>query len=250
MKRDRRAGFTLVELIVGICILIIIGAAGFTLIRQAAQRTKVVVAKANLSQYATLLESVKSEVNYYPPAVNETLESLTFTASPPGYERWWRGPYLKETPVDPWKKEYFYHLIYGIVFGPKQFKRESHGSPYDETFTFPAVPGSGTLIIDNSSHPVASTRVWLNGVEIVHPSDINPHIYTITKQLTLASDNTLRVWIPSNVHQQNYYYLTITSPFSNRTSYTIGSYGSDNKIGGDGFARDLIWIAGQSGTDF
>ena len=90
----------------------------------------------------------------------------------------------------------------------------------------------------------------MNGVEIVSPSDINPHIYTITKQLTLISSNTLRVWIPSNVHHENYYYLTITSPFSNRTSYTMGSYGSDKKAGGTGFAKDLTWVTGQSGANF
>ena len=159
MKIDRRAGFTLPELLIGISILVVLGAIGFTLIRQVSQRTRVVVAKAGITQYVMLLEAVKSDANYYPPAVNNTLESLAYTAAPTGYERGWRGPYLKTTPIDPWKKEYFYRLVYGVVFGPKEFKREWRGPPYDETFTFPAIPGSGTLIIDNSSNPVASTRV-------------------------------------------------------------------------------------------
>lgn len=114
MKRDKRAGFapleilrpvrnksltgfTLPELLIGISILVMLCAVGFTLIRQASQRTKVVVAKVGITQHAVLLEAVKSDVNYYPPDINNTLESLAYTAAPTGYERGWRGPYLAET---------------------------------------------------------------------------------------------------------------------------------------------------------
>lgn len=48
----------------------------------------------------------------------------------------------------------------------------------------------------------------------------------------------------------SYIMVSITSPFSNRTGYIIGSYGFDNKAGGTGFAKDLSWETGQSGVDF
>jgi len=44
--------------------------------------------------------------------------------------------------------------------------------------------------------------------------------------------------------------VSITSPSSNRTAYIIGSYGFDNKAGGRGFAKDLVWESEQSGADF
>jgi len=244
MKRDGRAGFTLLELLIGICILIIIGAVGFTLIRQASQRTRGVVAKTSISQYAMLLESVKSEVKYYPPADNNTLESLAYVASPPGYERWWRGPYLKTTPVDPWKKEYFYHLIYGVIFGPTQCFRAT--PPKYQDFIFDALPGEATLIMDNFG--LTACSVYLNGTEIITESEFKKDVLHAEKPIVLLPKNTLSVRARSN--KSAYILLSITSPFSNRAGYIIGSYGFDNKAGGDGFARDLTWVTGQSGADF
>ena len=248
MKRDRRAGFTLVELLVGICVMIIIGAIGFTLIRQALQKTKVVVAKANISQYITLLDVVKSDAHYYPPSVNETLESLTQTASPAGYERGWRGPYLKDIPVDPWGTPYFYNVLYeeGIIFGPTECFRST--PPKYQDFSFTASPGKAKLIMDNFE--LTGCSVFLNGVEIITESEFQKDILHTEKEVTLLSNNVLSVRARSN--KKAYILLGITAPllFGNRTGYIVGSYGLDKKGGGEGFARDLIWRSGQSDTEF
>ena len=244
MKRRNRSAFTLLELLVGICVLVVLGAIGFILIRQAAQRTRVVVAKANLSQYAMLLESVKSEVRYYPPATNNTLESLASTASPPGYERWWRGPYLKETPVDPWKKEYFYHLVYGIIFGPIQCFRSN--PPEYQDFTFDALPGDAAIVLDNFG--LTACSVFLNGTEVITEDEFKMFEPYLEKPITLLRSNKLSVRARSN--KASYIFLSITSPFSNRAGYIIGSYGSDNEAGGDGFLKDLTWESGQTEANF
>ena len=237
----------MLELLVGICVLAIIGAIGFTLIWQASQRTRVVVAKASITQFVMLLEAVKSDANYYPPAVNNTLESLAYTAAPAGYERGWRGPYLKATPVDPWKKEYFYRLVYGVIFGPMLCPRVA-GPPADETYYFDAVPGKATLIVGNDCNIINSGTVWLNGVEIASPNEFQNGIPIIQKEITLLAKNSIRIRLTSN--PGSYIMVSITSPFSNRTAYIIGSYGFDNKPGGRGFANDIVWESGQSEADF
>lgn len=247
VKDKSLTGFTLLELLIGICILIIIGAVGFTLIWQASQRTKVVVAKVSLTQFSMLLESVKSDANYYPPAVNDTLESLAYTAAPAGYERGWRGPYLKATPIDPWKKKYFYRLVYGVIFGPMLCPRVA-GPPSDETYYFDAVPGEATLIMYNDCKIDHSGEVWLNGTSIITPDEFKNDVPVVEKQVILLAKNSLRMRLTSG--PGTYIIMSIKSSFSNRTGYVIGSYGYDNKAGGTGFAKDLTWETGQSGADF
>ena len=248
MKREKKAGFTLLELLIGICILVILGAIGFTLIRQASQRTKVVVAKASITQHVILLDVVKSDAYYYPPAINNTLESLTYTAAPTGYARGWRGPYLKTTPIDPWGTPYFYNVIYeeGIIFGPTQCFRAV--PPKYQDFSFTASPGVAKLIMDNFD--VTACSVFLNGVEIITESEFQKDVLRTEKTITLLANNVLSVRARSN--KSAYMLLGITAPliFGNRTGYIIGSYGFDKKAGGTGFAKDLIWVTGQAGTDF
>jgi general secretion pathway protein G len=260
MKRDKRTGFapyrrflpstgfTLLELLIGISVLVILGAIGFALIKQVSQKTKVVVAKAAITQYVMLLDVVKSDANYYPPAVNGTLESLTYTAAPTGYGRGWRGPYLKTTPIDPWGTPYFYNLLYeeGTIFGPTQCFRST--PPKYQDFSFTASPGSATLVMDNFG--VTACSVFLNGTEIIPESAFKKNVLRVEMPITLLTNNVLSVRARSN--KSAYILLGITAPltFGNRTSYIIGSYGSDGKAGGDGFAQDLIWVTGQSGTDF
>jgi len=248
MRRDRGAGFTLLELLIGICILVILGAFGFALISQVSQRTKVVVAKTSITQYVMLLDVVKSDANYYPPAINETLESLTYTAAPTGYGKGWRGPYLKATPIDPWGTPYFYNLIYenGIIFGPTQCFRST--PPKYQDFSFTATPGTGTLIMDNFE--LTACSVILNGIEIISESEFKVYDLHVEKPVTLLANNILSVRARSN--KKSYILLGVTAPliFGNRTGYIVGSYGSDKTGCGAGFAKDLIWITGQAGTDF
>ena len=247
MRRKKKVGFTLIELIFGICVLVMLGAIGFTLIRQVSQRTRVVVAKTSITQYAMLLEAVKSDARYYPPAVNDTLESLAYTAAPAGYERGWRGPYLKATPIDPWKKEYFYRLIYGVIFGPKLCPRVS-GPPSDETYYFDAIPGKATIIMNNDCKIDHSGEIWLNGASIISPDEFKNDVPVVEKEITLLAKNSIRMRLTSN--PGSYIIISITSPFSNRAGYIIGSYGSDKKAGGTSFAKDLTWETEQSGADF
>ena len=248
VKDKSPTGFTLLELLIGIGILVALGAIGFTLIRQASQRTKVVVAKAGISQHVMLLDVAKSDANYYPPAINGTLESLTYAAAPTGYGRGWRGPYLKTTPVDPWGTPYFYRLNcpVGVLFGPTMCFRST--PPSYQHFSFTASPGPATIILDN--HGLTACSVLLNGIEVITESEFKKGEPYLEKPITLLSNNIISVRARSN--KSAYINLTITSPnpFSNSTTYEMGSFGSDKKAGGAGFAKDLTWVTGQAGVGF
>jgi len=158
-----------------------------------------------------------------------------------------RGPYLKATPVDPWKKEYFYRLIYGVIFGPKLCPRVA-GPPSDETYYFDAVPGEATVIMYNDCKIDHSGEVWLNGTSLITQNEFKNDVPVIEKKVTLLAKNSIRMRLTSG--PGTYIILSVTSPFSSRTGYIIGSYGLDNKAGGKGFAKDLTWESGQTEANF
>jgi len=229
----------------GIFIFLLLCLVGFKLISALYQRTKVVVAKTSIAQYAYLLETIKGDINYYPPDINQTLESLTYSTPPSGYERGWHGPYLDKIPIDPWGTPYFYRLTYGVIFGPEICQRFG-GGPFDQTFTFQAIPGKGRIVVENMTKIVHAGRIWLNGAEVVSPQEFQKDIPRIEKKVTLLASNTLRVRLESNPN--HYILVSITSPFSRKVTYLVGSYGADGEPGGNGFAGDLYWFSGQSSS--
>lgn len=248
MKKRTTGGFTFLELLLGIFILMVICSLGFASIKTISQKTKVVVAKAYLTQCAMLLETVKDGACYYPPDSNYTLESLTSVSTPEGYGNGWRGPYLKEIPIDPWKKPYFYRLSCGIFWGPERLHRE-HAKPFYVTFYITAKPGRGSVVMVNESNIThAGSTVWLNGIEIIHSSEFKRGLPKVEKDITLLAQNTLTVLLESN--PSAYIDLSLGSAFDPKTTYILSSYGSDNQPGGTGFAKDLTWITKQSGTEF
>lgn len=247
-RREDR-GFTLVELVVGLAVLFLIAGLGFSLIRNASNKTKVAVAKAYISQFAMILDGIHNDCGYYPPSEHDDLETLTSAVPPSSRFRGWQGPYFKTLPRDPWRTPYFYILQNGLVFGPQECRRQQHGGPYDETFVFESTAtGNAGLIIENFL--VASARVWLNGVEIFRPNQFNPHVNHLEAVVALQAENTLRIWIPSNVRHSNYFLISVTSPLSRKASYIMGSRGSDRQPGGEGFAADLVWLPGQATSSF
>ena len=107
MKKNRDSGFTLIELIIVLGIFVLLLIFYLTSLNQVFAQIKVGRTKAAITQYAYLLEVVKGDVNCYPPDINNTLESLTYSTAPAGYEKGWSGSYLKEIPIDPWKHPIF-----------------------------------------------------------------------------------------------------------------------------------------------
>lgn len=104
MMKRHDAGFTLIELMV--VVIIIAALAGMVLPRllPRAEEAKKDIARGGIASITTALKLYKLDNDRY-PGTEEGLEALM---SKPGTARNWKGPYLENKPLDPWKRKYEY----------------------------------------------------------------------------------------------------------------------------------------------
>ncbi len=103
----RSAGFTLIEMMV---VVIIIGVLAAMIIPQFMGSTtdaKVSAAKGDVSQIESAIERFNLNMDRY-PTMDEGLKVLV--EAPPGDDKKWRGPYLKQLRDDPWGNAYQYRV--------------------------------------------------------------------------------------------------------------------------------------------
>jgi general secretion pathway protein G len=102
---QRRAGFTLLEIMV---VVIIIGIIAATILPQFIGVTydaKVSTAKSHIHELENALERFNIHMDRYP----STEEGLKVLVNPPADEnKKWRGPYVTELRADPWGTPYQY----------------------------------------------------------------------------------------------------------------------------------------------
>ena len=103
----KRAGFTLLELLV---VIVIIGLlAGYVAPRYFAQvgKSEVQVARAQIDSLEKALDQYRLDLRHYPSA-EQGLDALVMK---PDGESGWSGPYLKKAvPTDPWGRAYVYRV--------------------------------------------------------------------------------------------------------------------------------------------
>lgn len=124
-NHSRRAGFTLIEIMV---VLVIIGVLMALVVPNVIGRpdeARITVAKADLHSVASALDMYKLD-NYNYPSTQQGLEALvTKPSGAPAATHWKDGGYLKKMPVDPWGNPYQYispgtHGAYDLYsLGPK-----------------------------------------------------------------------------------------------------------------------------------
>jgi general secretion pathway protein G len=104
--RARRAGFTLLELLVVIVIIGLLAAyVGPRLFAQLG-KSEVTIAKAQMESFEKSLDTFRLDVGRY-PTTEEGLAALM--TAPPAVAAKWNGPYLKKgVPSDPWGNAYQY----------------------------------------------------------------------------------------------------------------------------------------------
>jgi general secretion pathway protein G len=105
-RREREAGFTLLEILVVLAILgLLIGLVAPAVFRQLAG-AKTSVAHQSIARLGSVLDLYKLDVGSYP----STAEGLGALTVKPAAGQFWNGPYLKgETqPLDPWNHPYMY----------------------------------------------------------------------------------------------------------------------------------------------
>ncbi|HEU4648246.1 MAG TPA: type II secretion system major pseudopilin GspG [Gemmatimonadales bacterium] len=117
--RARRAGFTLIEILVVIAVLGILASLVAPMVFGHVSDAKVSAAQSQIEIFNLALDAYRMDNDDYP----STAQGLAALVEPPTGEppaRRWRGPYLRKgVPLDPWGRAYVY---------------EGPGEPHPTTF--------------------------------------------------------------------------------------------------------------------
>lgn len=98
-ERDKKKGFTLVELLLVVTIIGILAGAVFVNLTGQSKRAKIQRAKSDITMISSALTLYEMAVGEYPDDLRDLVED-------PGVDGW-NGPYLtKKTFLDPWGNEY------------------------------------------------------------------------------------------------------------------------------------------------
>lgn len=104
----RRAGFTLVEILVVIIVIAMLATLVAPSVFQHVDSAKSSTAKAQIEMLSAALDAYRLDNDRY-PTTEQGLAALRTTPSAPPAPRSWRGPYLRrELPVDPWGQPYVF----------------------------------------------------------------------------------------------------------------------------------------------
>ena len=122
-KRSNQEGFTFIEIMVAMVILLIlISAAGFAYFRYVS-RARLVAARNQIETISIALGSYFLDCDLYPTA-DQGLDALWEKPTLEPVPKKWTGPYLdKKLPLDPWGNEYEYRSPgpHGLPYGIRSF---------------------------------------------------------------------------------------------------------------------------------
>lgn len=112
--RRRRAGFTLVEVLLVMVILVIIAGLSIRSYGGAQRKALVNAAKAQVQELSSLVENYNTDCRQYPSSLDGLVQAPADLADPTR----WGGPYLQKPaiPLDPWDQpyEYAYPSTHGL----------------------------------------------------------------------------------------------------------------------------------------
>jgi general secretion pathway protein G len=101
----RRAGFTLVELLLVLVILAVLAAVIVPRFAGRSEQARVTAARTDIANLETVLEAFEVDAGRYPTSEEGLKALLERPADVPA----WYGPYLKRgMPKDPWGRAYVY----------------------------------------------------------------------------------------------------------------------------------------------
>lgn len=102
---SRRRGFTLVELLIVVTILGVLVAMVMPRLTGRTEQARRARAQADVqANIALALDLFELDIGRYPTSE----EGLAALRSQPANASNWRGPYLKQDPIDPWGRAYRY----------------------------------------------------------------------------------------------------------------------------------------------
>jgi general secretion pathway protein G len=104
MNVSSRSGFTLIEILVVVIILVALAGMVLPRVIPRADEAKRDIARGEIAGITTALDFFRLDMGRYPSS-DEGLNALT---TAPGGSGSWKGPYLQKAPNDPWKQKYEY----------------------------------------------------------------------------------------------------------------------------------------------
>lgn len=105
-KQDNKNGFTFIELLLAMVILVVLSAVIVPKFTNRSKQAKDTAAKTDIANLEVALDAFEIDTGRY-PTNTEGIGALI--RSPANVEDDWKGPYLKRgIPKDPWGKEYMY----------------------------------------------------------------------------------------------------------------------------------------------
>lgn len=102
--RNRRRGFTLVEMLLVITIIGILAALVIPKMMGRSEQARQTAARADISGIKTALDAYEVDNGFYPKSRN----GLNDLLQQPTDAKNWHGPYLDKVPTDPWQNPYIY----------------------------------------------------------------------------------------------------------------------------------------------
>lgn len=122
--RLSRRGFTLVEILVVVAILLTLASALIVTLASKPSEARVAKAKSDIAKLENVLEVFRVDMMRYP---NEEEGLAALTAAPDSEDASrWKGPYIKRLQNDPWGNPYLY--IYPGENNPDSFDLLSYGA--------------------------------------------------------------------------------------------------------------------------
>jgi len=104
-RRTRRAGITLIEMLVVVMIIALFAALVAPRMFKQTDKARVAAAHAQINSFMTALGAYKLDTGVF-PSTEEGLQALRLK---PANLAQWQGPYLpQDIPVDPWQHPYIY----------------------------------------------------------------------------------------------------------------------------------------------
>ena len=127
--RNRRKGFTLIELMVVILIISMLGVFVAPNVMKKLSRAKKDLARPRMAIIENALRSYEFDCGRLPDEAEGGLDALL--VAPAEVEEKWNGPYLKESQLlDPWGNPYIY--ISEGEYNPGSFDLVSYGADGQE----------------------------------------------------------------------------------------------------------------------
>jgi len=105
-RRSHRAGFTLIEVLLVLVILVILGTLAVGMFTRTQETANVKAAKSQIGLFKTPLDTYHLDVKRYPSRLEDLITRPADISNP----NKWNGPYLDSTtvPLDPWGQPYQY----------------------------------------------------------------------------------------------------------------------------------------------